>query len=506
MAALVGILTLAGCSLFGDGPTVLPQGANGGAEPSPLPAPSGQEALSAFYDQRLKWSGCGVGECADLRVPLDYTDPSEGIVIKVLRVRATDPESRVGSLVVNPGGPGGSGIDYARQASAIVSGSVRSRYDVVGFDPRGVQRSDPVDCLSDEQLDDFLGADQTPDTLQEEQQWEATSKAFAQGCESLSGDLLAHVSTRDVARDMDILRAALGDPKLTYLGKSYGTYLGAVYAGLFPSLVGRLVLDGVVAPDLTSEEVNLGQAEGFELATRSWATNCVDRGCPFGESADEVVQWLKGFLDGLDATPIRVEDDPRVSELTEGWGSVAVAAAMYEQSFWPVLTDALSAARDGDGDPLMKLANSYARRGSDGSYDGNIMEVIYAVNCVDKPSATALSDYERMANEFDAKAPIFGRFLAWSSLPCADWPVPPVGPPEKISAQGSAPIVVIGTTRDPATPYEWSVRLGDQLADSALVSFDGDGHTAYKRGSECVDKAVDDYFVRGTVPQDGLKC
>ncbi len=488
---------------------MVPQDAAARTGVQPLPPPPGLEALAGFYGQQLAWSGCGVGECADLRVPLDYARPGGGsIAIKVLRVRATSEASRVGSLVVNPGGPGGSGVDYARQASLIVSRTVRARYDVVGFDPRGVGRSAPVDCLSDPDLDRFLGsgADLTPDTPAEVQAWLTESRTFAEGCQRLSGDRLGHVSSVEAARDMDVLRAALGDDRLNYLGKSYGTYLGAVYADLFPSLVGRFVLDGVVPPDLTSEEVSLGQAKGFDLATRAWATDCVRRGCALGDSADAVIGWLTGFLHGLDQAPLPVTRDARITKLTESWGAVAVAGAMYEEAFWPTLTDALVAGRDGDGDPLMRLADSYARRRADGAYQGNIMEVIYAVNCLDKPVVTEVADYERMDREFAAASPIFGRFLAWSGLPCAVWPVPPTGTARRITAEGSGPIVVVGTTRDPATPYEWAVRLDGQLSNSSLVTFDGDGHTAYKRGSSCVDAAVDGYYIRGTVPPAGLKC
>ena len=508
LAAVATVLALAlsGCTLFGGDSEPEPPPQTSPATP-PAP-PTGSENLAEFYGQQLSWRKCAGGQCADLTVPLSYEDPGgDTIKVKVLKVPSSRKKGRLGSLVVNPGGPGGSGVEYAQAADFIVGKPVRQRYDIVGFDPRGVGRSAPINCLDDRQLDSFLGTDPTPDSDAEEKAFAATAKSFADACKTNAGPLLGHVSTVDAAKDMDILRAALGDPKLNYLGKSYGTYLGATYADLFPSLVGQFVLDGVVPPDLTSAEVNEGQAAGFELATRAWAKDCVEEGgCPLGGSVDAVMQGLRDFLKGLDARPIP-SGDPHAPQLTEGWGSLGIAAAMYDQGSWAILTDAIRrAVKDGDGRDLMALANTYADRTETGRYTGNIMEVIYAVNCLDKPDSPDVSVYEKQAQEFTASAPTWGPFLAWSSLPCGYWPIKSDNEPKKVAAEGSGPIVVVGTTRDPATPYEWSVRLNDQLANSSLITFDGDGHTAYTRSNECVDDAIDSYYVKKAVPRDGLKC
>jgi pimeloyl-ACP methyl ester carboxylesterase len=309
---------------------------------------------------------------------------------------------------------------------------------------------------------------------------------------------------------MDILRAALREDRLDYLGKSYGTYLGAVYAGLFPSLVGRFVLDGAIAPDLTNEEINLGQAQGFETATRAWAASCVEEGdCPLGESVDEVMEGMRAFLAELDLEPLPRTGDPAVPELTEAWASTGIAAAMYDQGSWSILSDALRDAQAGDGTALMELANQYADRQPGGGYSSNLMEVIYAVNCLDRRESGGVEEHAEEARRSTAKAPTWGPMLMWSTLPCGSWPVRAAGSterPQPISAQGSGPIVVVGTTRDPATPYDWSVRLRDQLANAVLVTYDGDGHTAYTRSNACVDDAIDAYFLNGTVPEDGLRC
>ncbi len=503
---VAALAALTGCSIVDDVRNqVQPRPS---APVTPQSPPPGSEGLSRFYLQHLAWSDCSGAECTELTVPVDYAAPAGATIqLAVVRVPAKQPSERIGSLVVNPGGPGGSGVDYARAADFIVGPGVRDAYDIVGFDPRGVGRSAPIDCVTDPQLDDFLGADPTPDDAAEEKAYAATSAALARSCGQNAGPLLAHVSTEDAARDMDVLRAALGESRLTYLGKSYGTFLGATYADLFPQKVGRFVLDGVIAPDLTSEEVNLGQAKGFELATRRWAGFCARQSdCPFGDSTDRVMEGLRAFLASVDQSPLPRTGDTAVPRLTEGWASLGIAAAMYDQNQWRSLVDAMIGAVSGDGTALMQLADQYADRNPGGTYSGNIMEAIYAVNCLDKPESSSVPQHEQEAEAAAKVAPTWGRYLMWSSLACGYWPIKATGRPHEIHAPGAQPIVVIGTTRDPATPYEWAVRLNDQLDSSALITFDGDGHTAYTRSNSCVDDAVDAYYLDGALPKDGLRC
>ncbi|MGH8869203.1 MAG: alpha/beta hydrolase [Actinomycetes bacterium] len=487
---------------------------SGGGDASPsVPADSGSAApttrpagLKQYYAQTLDWRGCaGEFQCADLRVPVDYAEPDgDSITIAVTRLRAGDRDDRIGSLLLNPGGPGGSGIEYAQAADRVVNAPLRERFDIVGFDPRGVAESSPVDCLDDAGLDKFIAVDGTPDDGTERAALVRAAKSFVQGCRERSGDLLAHVSTVDAARDLDVLRAVLGDKKLSYLGKSYGTQLGATYAELFPTRVRVAVLDGAIDPSLPSDEVTSAQAEGFDRALRAFVTDCLARDrCPLSGSVDDATAQVSALLDRIDTTPLSGAD----RQVTQSMAVIGMAAALYDEANgWPALRTAIERAKDGDGSVLLLLADFYTDRAQDGSYRNNQNEVIYAVNCLDRPQGQEVTDYEADAKAFAEVAPVFGPYLAWSSLPCAYWPVAPQDRPHEIRAPGSPPLLVVGTRRDPATPYEWAESLASQLDAGVLLTYDGDGHTAYARGSACIDEKVERYLIRGEPPAAGTVC
>ncbi|MFK4691281.1 alpha/beta hydrolase [Streptomyces pristinaespiralis] len=499
--ATVGLL-VSGCTT--GGPSVSESEAPGAAGRS---APSA--ALAPYYGQKLDWRECGVPnfECATMKAPLDYAKPEgETIKLAVSRAKATGPGKRLGSLLVNPGGPGGSAVGYLQAYAGIgYPAPVRARYDMVAVDPRGVARSEPVQCLSGPEMDRYTQVDQTPDDAAEADTLEQAYEKFATGCEKRSGKVLPHVSTTEAARDMDIARAVLGDEKLNYVGASYGTFLGATYAELFPDRTGRLVLDGAMDPALPARELNRDQTAGFETAFKSFAADCVKQAdCPLGKkSVADATARLKDFFAKLDASPVPTGQD---RELGESLATTGVIAAMYDDGAWPQLRTALAAAQDGDGAPLLAMADSYYEREADGSY-ANLMFANAAVNCLDLPAAFKTSDAVRAAApEFEKASPVFGRGFAWAALNCGHWPVPPTGKPHPIEAKGAAPIVVVGTIRDPATPYKWAESLAGQLSSGRLLTYDGDGHTAFGRGSDCVDTAINTYLLEGEAPKDGTRC
>ncbi|MFA1546722.1 alpha/beta hydrolase [Actinomadura chokoriensis] len=495
-ATVLALAMVTGCS-DGDG-----DGEN--KTTSSTSVPSG---LESFYGQKLSWKGCDKGfECATVQVPLNYAEPSgDKVGISVIRLRAEDGSRRIGSLLTNPGGPGGSGVDFVRQAARTFGSDLRRRFDIVGFDPRGVAASDPVRCNTGPQLDEFFATDASPDDPKETKTLAARSRAFAERCKTKAASELPYVGTAHAARDMDILRAALGDDKLTYYGASYGTYLGADYAEQFPGNVRALVLDGAVDPSLSSTELLVEQAKGFETALRAFADNCVKSGnCPFGNSADAVVAKISSFLAAVDKKPLTSNRDQR--KVTESLAVMGIARSLYVKEYWPVLRQALTQAmQNSDGTILLALADEMVERKPNGTYS-NQTDANMAVNCIDKPNPSDLAAYKRYADQAEKVAPRFGPFVVWGGLPCVYWPYQTKQEPKPFTAKGAAPIVVIGTIRDPATPYKWAQKLAGQLSSGVLLTFNGDGHTAYLQGNPCITKATDDYLITTDPPKDGTTC
>ncbi|NUW30047.1 alpha/beta fold hydrolase [Nonomuraea sp. SMC257] len=449
-------------------------------------APGAPAALAAYYGQRLAWSACGGAyQCAKLKVPLDYAKPAgDRIDIAVTRLRATG--RRLGSVVINPGGPGGSGIEAAKNADAFLSPAVRARYDLVGFDPRGVGASTAVRCFTDAQLDAYYAIDRTPDTAFEVKNLDLAQKQFAQACKARSGRLLPHLGTPDAARDMDVLRAALGESRLTYVGFSYGTFLGATYADLFPGKVRALVLDGAMDPTRTGDEVGTGQSGGFGVAFDSFLRDCFRHAdCPFRTHKPSAANTkLEALLKRVDKAPLRNEYDGR--QASESIAITGIMSALYSESAWPVLRQALADAFQGDGTRLLLLADLYNERRADGTY-ANSFAAQEAVDCLDHPST----------HKPDPRN---------GTSPCDYWPVRRKTSVRPLRADGAPTILVIGTLRDPATPYKWAQALASQLSSGVLLTFDGDGHTAYRKGSACVDRYVDRYLLTRTAPANGANC
>ncbi|MBK3575995.1 alpha/beta fold hydrolase [Streptomyces sp. MBT65] len=460
----------------------------GGTAPSPLP-------------NGTKW------QCATMKAPLDWSRPKgDTIGLALVRAKASGAASkRIGSLVFNFGGPGGSGVttlpafgeDYA---------ALRTRYDLVSFDPRGVGRSAGIQCESDSQLDQYFQQDATPDDAAERTKLLSNTKQFNAACEKHSKKTLPQVRTTDAARDMDLMRQVLGDDKLYYFGISYGTELGGVYAHLFPKHVGRAVFDAVVDPTQNSEQGSLGQAKGFQLALDNFADDCTSKttDCPLGDTAQDVKDRIAKLLKDLDGKPI-----PGIfpRQLTQTAATNGIAQALYSKDFWEYLTEGLEQAYSGDGKVLMALSDSMNGRSENGEYS-NITAANVAINCADdKPRYTA--DYvERKLPEFRAASPLFGDFLAWGMVSCTDWAVPGAADHPDVSAAGSAPILVVGNTGDPATPYEGARKMVDALGKGIAVelTYKGQGHGAYDSKNKCVQSAVNGYLLNGKVPAAGTVC
>ncbi len=472
------------------------------------PSPKASKGIAPFYAQRVSWHDCGGGfQCGTVRAPLDYAHPDgQRITLSVLRLPADGP--RKGSLLINPGGPGGSGVDFVRDAARQFGADLRKNYDLVGFDPRGVNDSRPaVRCLTNKELDHFFATDTSPDSQAEVQDLVKVSRNWADSCKSKIPSVLPYVGTISAARDMDLIRSAVGDKGLTYYGASYGTYLGAFYADLFPRHIRTMVLDGAVDPKLSADAINIEQAKGFDQAVEAFAADCVKTAdCPLGTgSVRAALAKLARLFQQTDKKPLKNNlGDGRVVD--ESLVELGVAAALYNKQTWPILRLGLkSAIEQGDGTTLLRLGDLLVERNKDGSYS-NQSEANMAINCVDKPYARTLAPWQAEAARAKKAAPLFGQFVVWGTLPCAYWPAVSNDPPKALHAAGAKPIVVVGTTRDPATPYKWAQGLASQLRSGVLLSLDGDGHTAYLQGNPCITSAVDRYLINGTPPRKNTMC
>lgn len=460
------------------------------------------DPLARYYHQKLAWHDCGGGfQCASLTAPLDYAHPSSGD-LQIATIRQRSSGSHRGSLIINPGGPGASGIDFERQA-AFAFNAVTDHYDLVSFDPRGVGASRPIRCMTSQQLDAYFHTDPAPPTAAGHQQLVAISKTFADRCWQRNGGYLAHVGTIDAARDMDVLRAAVGDRKLTYYGASYGTYLGAKYAQLFPTRIRAMVLDGAVDPAQATITMDIEQARGFETDLQDFLSWCASHSnCPLGSTKADAEH-------GLDRLEAQVRTHPlQVGSRSLGAGEffIGLASGFYVTSEWPVLRTGLARAQRGDGAVMLGLSDELTERHHNGSYS-NLQESNVAINCIDRNSPTTVSAFDAQRERAQQASPHFGVDILYSSLPCAFWHVPPVEQAHPVSAPSAPPILVIGTTHDPATPYADAQALVAELGPPAvLLTLNGDGHTAYFRGDSCILGIVNPYLADDTVPRGSPRC
>ncbi|WP_328461125.1 alpha/beta hydrolase [Actinoplanes sp. NBC_00393] len=508
-AALVTALTLfaSGCTLPAFAPNGAAEPAKPGGAASTAGAPAQWQPCPAVPEKLVGRAAGGMTyECASVAVPRDWAAPSSGETyeIEMIRIRSKAQQNRIGSLLLNPGGPGGSGIDTAvylsfGQALGGLPTAVTDRFDIVGFDPRGVGRSSPVKCIDNDDQDANFGSDPDPVDQADFDQVAALNKKIADGCAEKYGPQLPFFSTEQAARDLDALRAAVGDPKLTYLGYSYGTLLGATYAQLFPQNVRALVLDGAVDPTENYVQGSEAQAKGFERAFTNFTKWCEQTPgkCPIAPDARGAVT---DALAKAEASPVKGADG---RDATPGWIFYGLISSLYTESGWASVAAAIDDLQRSDASGIFALADQYAERKPDGSYS-NLFDANMAVNCADTDDAPTVEEIRRLQSEWRAKYPLFGAPLAMGMLGCSYWTGKrdpyPTGP-----ATGAPPILVVGTTGDPATPYENTADLAKMLGGGRVLTWEGEGHTAYP-STACIRDAVDGYLIDLTLPQEGLRC
>lgn len=479
--------------------------------PDRTPVVSGAPAgFEDYYGQDVAWEQCtgfddGGYFCGTITAPRDWTDPDAGDLDLAVIVRVASNGESKGSLFVNPGGPGASGVVMVQQSAGFAVGpELLQSYDVVGFDPRGVGRSTAVRCLDAAAMDRYLfdipaAPRGTPERAGEQRQ---SAAAFARACDANSGGILPFITTENAARDLDLMRAVLGDEKLAYLGYSYGSFLGATYAKLFPQNVGRVVLDGGLDPSIPGAIVGARQAAGFQSALDAYLAWCLaGSDCPFDGAQDAAQQQLEDALAAVDASPLPASDGRMLGADALVMG---IISALYSEGSWATLSSALTAVLEGDPDEMFALVDRYYNR-YDGSYLDNSTEAFSAYNCMDYPAdpADVVAEAEAQVAE---DAPTFAPYWSSDVDLCDEWPYPPTGSRSEITADGAAPILVIGTTNDPATPYEWSAALAEQLSSGILITRVGEGHTGFNKGNACVDETVVAYVEDGEVPTGDVRC
>lgn len=486
----------------------------GGSTPDTTSKPTGEEVeaqLKPYYEQVLNWTDCEDGfQCTTAIAPMDWANPSPETDIELAMVRHPATGTSMGSLFTNPGGPGASGYDFVRDGlDFAVDENLIENFDIVGWDPRGVGRSTPVTCYDAEQLDDFIfgipeAAVGTPEWLADVTE---SSIDFGQACLAGTGPVPQFIDTQSTVHDLDMMRAIVGDEKLTYLGYSYGSDIGSYYIENFPDKVGRIVVDGATDSSISVFEVGLTQTKGFQRALENYLAACPDMfdDCPFTDGVDAALAQIRALYDRYDANPVAAPDGRMMDA---GVIDIAMSMALYSVDSWSFLNDLFSEAEEGETDTAFFLADYYYSRDTDGTYSDNSLEAFLAIYCVDYPvesDPAVLAQQEVLLQE--ASPTTYRNFPPTGDLTCANWPYKYIGPGiTALTGEGAPPVLVVSTTGDPATPYEWGVALSEQLQSAQLITFHGEGHTAYGQGDPCIQSTVDNYFIKGIVPTEDPQC
>lgn len=513
-AALAALLALAGC-YNGGSPFFGPRETPATATPPPSSGP-----FAAYFDQVVDWRACDAGfECATIAAPLDWEDESDerSLDIAVIRHRASSTD-RLGTLFVNPGGPGASGVDFVRDYDFwFVSPEIVERYDIVGWDPRGAGRTAPVTCYTDpDDISDFLYGVPTVDPQADPEGWVdeqlAAGADYAQACLAGSGESLEFVDTLSTVRDLELMRALSGDPVLNYLGYSYGTAIGAIYVDEYPERVGRVVLDGVMDRESDLATLAISQQTGFERALTNFVRGCpAFSDCPLSGDPTVDLPRIHAVLEQFEASPVSGGTAAAGRAMTGQSLSTGMLQALYSESLWPALSTLLSEVLRPVPvtETAWQLADMYNDFTPGVGLGSNIQDALWAIYCVDYPvelDPARLADQQARLAE---AAPTLTLDLPAMPDPvCSQWPFEyRGGQHDRLTGAGAAPVLIISTTGDPATPYEEGVKLSEDLDSGVLVSFEGEGHTAYSRyGDQCIVDAVDGYLLRGVVPRNGTWC
>ena len=494
-------LVLSGCVAVSDSSTPEP------ISPVATGAPAGFEK---YYEQVVEFVDCGEGLfCADVQMPMNWDDPASEPIEIATSYRQADKKEPQGFVLFNPGGPGASGYDWVLESSDFLgTKKLRENFNILGFDPRGVGRSSAVSCLTDSETDEFLydvsgfelGSDEDLAVSR------AAIKDFGAKCLEETGELLAHVDTVSAAKDMDVLRAVLGQEKLHYLGYSYGSLLGTTYATMFPDRVGQFVLDGAIDPTVSDEQQTLFQIEAFEKALMAFLEACEQyTDCPFTGFVEGDLETIGKFFLELESKPLPTQSG---RELTIWAAVTGLIMPLYSESYWPYLATAFDMALNkGQGDVFMLLADQYNDRGEDGTYSTNVLAANYAISCLDSRSSSNIFSMRRQNSALLEAAPTLGRYWQFGALRCESWPFEVKQSPVSYKATGAPTILVVGTTGDPATPYAQAQSLAGEILDDAfLLTYDGEGHTIYGQQVDCVDNVVDAFFISGKLPAADPYC
>lgn len=512
VVATVAVALLTGCASLFSPESASETPAVAATSSSLIPTGISAE-LKKFYTQKVTWKACASNpesKCGTVLVPTNWAKPAAGTLKLAVAWKHSGNAKPKGSILFNPGGPGEPAYDWVAKegASGIGTAALRKAYNIVAFDPRGVGRSQPkVKCLDPKGMDALFYADQTYPIGSAEDLADSRkqTKGFIDACVKNTGAGIAFVDSTSAARDMDVLRVVFGDAKLNYLGYSYGSYLGAMYAGLFPSRVGHLVLDGALDPTLTDYEQSYAQLKGFDSALKAYLADCLgNSGCPFTGTVTTAQVKIAAWMRSLETTPISAGNGRK---LTVWSAQTGLIMTLYSDSYWQYATNAFNEVfTKGTGSQFMSLADFYYGRNADGSYQSNLMEANLAIACLDSRSVWNPTEVAAENQRVIDASTVFGRYWQNGALTCSMWPYPAAKKPANLTAKGAAPILVIGTTNDPATPYSQAQALAKLLKSGVMVTYNGEGHTAYGRSNSCIANTVDDYFISNKVPSVDPQC